>query len=415
MIDRKTIRWVFSGVVSCIVLYWILHETDRVKAVWDFITGMLSPFAIGAGLAFILNVPLRAIESKLKFVKNGAARRALAMVLTFLAIALIVYVIVILVLPQVVATVESIIDQLPAFFDRILRAGYDFVEGNPELMDWLYSNTDLESFDWAGLIEKIMTWLGDSLSTVVTKAFYAIGSLSTGIFNGVISLVFALYCLGRKEVLARQGRKLLYAFLPERFCDDAIRVLRLTSKTFSNFISGQCLEALILGCMFAIAMLIFRMPYIPLVSVLIAVTALVPIVGAFVGCGLGAFFIFVDDPMLALWFVVMFLVIQQIEGNVIYPKVVGSSVGLPGMWVLLAVTVGGELMGVAGMLVMIPLASVVYTILREWTSLRVKARNIDPEKLMDQPLEVRNRLAETHRKAKLKRRKKVEDPEEQDT
>ncbi|MBQ2383129.1 MAG: AI-2E family transporter [Oscillospiraceae bacterium] len=415
MIDRKTIRWVFSGVVSCIVLYWILHETDRVKAVWDFITGMLSPFAIGAGLAFILNVPLRAIESKLKFVKNGAARRALAMVLTFLAIALIVYVIVILVLPQVVATVESIIDQLPAFFDRILRAGYDFVEGNPELMDWLYSNTDLESFDWAGLIEKIMTWLGDSLSTVVTKAFSAIGSLSTGIFNGVISLVFALYCLGRKEVLARQGRKLLYAFLPERFCDDAIRVLRLTSKTFSNFISGQCLEALILGCMFAIAMLIFRMPYIPLVSVLIAVTALVPIVGAFVGCGLGAFFIFVDDPMLALWFVVMFLVIQQIEGNVIYPKVVGSSVGLPGMWVLLAVTVGGELMGVAGMLVMIPLASVVYTILREWTSLRVKARNIDPEKLMDQPLEVRNRLAETHRKAKLKRRKKVEDPEEQDT
>ena len=415
MIDRKTIRWVFSGVVSCIVLYWILHETDRVKAVWDFITGMLSPFAIGAGLAFIPNVPLRAIESKLKFVKNGTARRALAMVLTFLAIALIVYVIVILGRPQVIATVETIIDQLPAFFDRILRAGYDFVEGNPELMDWLYSNTDLESFDWAGLIEKIMTWLGDSLSTVVTKAFYAIGSLSTGIFNGVISLVFALYCLGRKEVLARQGRKLLYAFLPERFCDDAIRVLRLTSKTFSNFISGQCLEALILGCMFAIAMLIFRMPYIPLVSVLIAVTALVPIVGAFVGCGLGAFFIFVDDPMLALWFVVMFLVIQQIEGNVIYPNVLGSSVGLPGMWVLLAVTVGGELMGVAGMLVMIPLASVVYTILREWTSLRVKARNIDPEKLMDQPLEVRNRLAETHRKAKLKRRKKVEDPEEQDT
>ena len=415
MIDRKTLRWVFTGVVSCIVLYWILHETERVKAVWGFITGMLSPFAIGAGLAFILNVPLRAIESKLKFVKNDPLRRAIAMVLTFLAIGLVVYVIVILVLPQVIATVENIIDQLPAFFDRILRAGYDFVEGNPELMEWLYSNTDLESFDWAGLIQKIMTWLGDSLSTVVTKAFYAIGSLSTGIFNGVISLVFALYCLGRKEVLARQGRKLLYAFLPERFCDDAIRVLRLTSKTFSNFISGQCLEALILGCMFAIAMLIFRMPYIPLVSVLIAVTALVPIVGAFVGCGLGAFFIFVDDPMLALWFVVMFLVIQQIEGNVIYPKVVGSSVGLPGMWVLLAVTVGGELMGVAGMLVMIPLASVVYTILREWTSLRVKARNIDPGKLMDQPLEVRNRLAETHRKAKLKRRKKVEEPEEQDT
>ena len=414
VIDRKTLRWVFTGVVSCIILYWLLHETERVRTVWDFVMGMLSPFVLGAGLAFILNVPLRAIESRLKFVNNGPARRAIAMVLTFLAIALVLYVIVMLVLPQVVSTVETLIGQLPAFFERIVLFGQEFIEGNPDLMEWLYSNTDLENFDWAGLIQKIMTWLGDSLSTVVTKAVSAIGSLSSGIFNAVISLVFALYCLGRKEVLVRQGRQLLYAFLPERVCDDVIRVIRLTNKTFSNFISGQCLEALILGCMFAISMLIFRMPYIPLVSVLIAVTALVPIVGAFVGCGLGAFFIFVDDPMLAVWFVIMFLVIQQIEGNVIYPKVVGSSVGLPGMWVLLAVTVGGGLMGVAGMLVMIPLASVLYTILREWTSMRVRARNIDPEKLQDQPLEVRNRLVDNHRKFRLKRRKKNEENEEQE-
>lgn len=412
--DRKTLRWVFGGVISCIVLYWLLHETERVRTVWGFLTGMLSPFLVGAGLAFVLNVPMRGIESHLKAVKKTSLRRAVAMVLTFLVILLVLYVIVQLVLPQVIATIENLVERLPAFFERVLGYGYDFVDDHPELMEWIYSNTDLESFDWAGLIEKIMAWVGDSVSTVITKAFAAIGSLSTGIFNAVVSLVFALYCLGRKEILARQGRKLLYAVLPEKFCDASIRVLRLTNATFSNFISGQCLEALILGCMFAIAMLIFRMPYIPLVSVLIAVTALVPIVGAFVGCALGAFFILVDDPVLALWFVVMFLVIQQIEGNVIYPKVVGSSVGLPGMWVLLAVTVGGELMGVAGMLIMIPLVSVLYTLLREWSGARVQARGIDPQKLMDQPPEVRNRLAESRRKAKLRKQEKLKETEPED-
>jgi predicted PurR-regulated permease PerM len=232
----------------------------------------------------------------------------------------------------------------------------------------------------------------------VGGTFSAIGSVFSGVFNGVISFVFALYCLFRKEILARQGRRLLYAFLPEHFCDETIRIFRLTSSTFSNFISGQCLEAVILGAMFAVAMLIFRMPYVPLVSVLVAITALVPIVGAFVGCGLGAFFILVDDPIKAVWFVIMFLVIQQIEGNVVYPKVVGGSVGLPGMWVLLAVALGGKLMGVAGMFIMIPVVSVVYALLREVTEKRLKLRQIDGEKLRAQPPELRRRLKSPKKK-----------------
>ncbi len=168
----------------------------------------------------------------------------------------------------------------------------------------------------------------------------------------------------------------------------------MTNATFSNFLSGQCLEACILGCLFAVSMAIFRMPYIPLVSVLVAVTALVPVVGAFVGCIVGAFFILVDDPILAIWFVVLFLVLQQIENNMIYPRVVGTSIGLPGMWVLLAVTVGGELMGVGGMLLMIPLVSVLYALLREITDSRLKKRQIPEEKLQDQPPELRSRLRE---------------------
>ena len=205
----------------------------------------------------------------------------------------------------------------------------------------------------------------NSLSVIATGAYSAVGGVANALVDMVIGIVFSLYCLARKEILARQGRRVLYAFLPESFVDEAIRILRLTNTTFSNFISGQCLEAVILGALFAVSMAIARMPYIPLVSVLIAVTALVPIVGGFVGCVLGAFFILVNDPLQAVAFVIMFLVLQQLEGNLIYPKVVGTSLGLPGIWVLAAVTVGGGIMGIGGMLLGVPLAAAAYWILRE--------------------------------------------------
>ena len=160
----------------------------------------------------------------------------------------------------------------------------------------------------------------------------------------------------------------------------------MTNCAFSNFLSGQCVEVCILGGMFAVAMAIFQMPYIPLVSVLVAVTAFIPVVGAWAGCILGTFFIFVEDPMLAVWFVVMFLVLQQIENNMIYPRVVGNSIGLSGMWVLVAVGVGGGLMGFAGMFIMIPVTSVLYTLASEFTNKRFAAKNIDPKKLEPQPM-----------------------------
>ena len=224
----------------------------------------------------------------------------------------------------------------------------------------------------------------------------------------MIGLVFALYCLAQKEILARQARRLVYAFLPERISDEIIRVMRLTNTTFSNFISGQCLEAIILGGMFAVVMALFRLPYIVLISVLIALTALVPIVGAFVGCFIGAFLILVNDPFQAVIFVAVFLVLQQIEGNLIYPKVVGTSIGLPGMWVLASVTVGGEIMGVMGMLVMIPIVSVCYTLLREITYSRVEKRQIDPDKLRDHPPELRNQFKENReRREQIKFRREM--------
>lgn len=399
-IDKKTVRKLFILVVGAIFVYWLLHETDRFRDFWRAVSNMLSPFVIGAAIAFIMNVPMRAIERKLTFVRSDGLRRIFGIVLTLLCVVLVIAGIILLLIPQITETIQSLIPKLTDFFLRIESNIITFLESNPELIKWVTDSTDLKMLEWSSLIQKAATMLKNSVSLIATGAFSAVGSVAGVIVDLVIGLVFALYCLARKEILARQGRRILYAFLPEHFTDEAIRVMRLTNSTFSNFISGQCLEAVILGALFAVAMAILKLPYIPLVSVLIAVTALVPIVGAFVGCFLGAFFILVNDPLQALIFVAMFLVLQQIEGNLIYPKVVGTSIGLPGMWVLVAVTIGGDLMGIAGMLVMIPISSVIYTLLREFTWKRVAERQIDPEKLQDHPPELVSKFKENRERKK---------------
>ena len=387
VLDKKTMRNLFLGIASCIVLYWVLDDLDRVQGFLGVLAGMLSPFALGAGLAFILNVPMRAIEN-MENVEKPSARRLIAIVLTFIAFVMVLTVVFLLLIPRIGATLESLVPQMLTFVDRMEVSINAFLMENPELMQWIYDNTGLESIDWGSILQKALQVVGDSLTTIFSGALSAIGSLTGAAVDLVVAVVFALYCLSRKEVLARQGRQLLYAFLPEHWADTVIRVLRLTNSTFSNFLSGQCLEVCILGTLFAVSMWIFRMPYIPLISVLVAVTAFIPVVGAFVGCILGAFFILVEDPILAIGFVVMFLILQQIENNMIYPRVVGHSIGLPGMWVLFAVMIGGEIFGVAGMFLMIPMTSVIYTILGEITHHRISEREIDPEKLRDHPPEL---------------------------
>lgn len=385
-IDKKTLGYVFLCAAGCILLYWVLHDLDVVLGLCNALLDLLSPFLLGAGLAFILNVPMRGIESMLSDgIKKPSIRRMVAIILTFAAFILVITVVFLLLIPQIGSTIESLIPQIMEFVETLEAYINGFLADNPQVMQWVFENTGVQSVDWGTLVQKALTVIGDSLSTVFSGAMSAIGSITGAIVNMVVSIVFALYCLSRKETLARQGKKLLYAFLPEPWADRVVRVLQLTNETFANFLSGQCLEVCILGLMFAVSMWIFRMPYIPLVSVLVAVTAFIPVVGAFVGCILGAFFIMVDDFFLAIGFVVMFLILQQIENNMIYPRVVGHSIGLPGMWVLCAVIIGGDLFGVAGMFLMIPLTSVVYTLLGEATNARLQKREIAEEKLQFQP------------------------------
>ena len=351
-ISKKTLKNIFLVVIGCIAVYWLLIETERVKVMLQLIKNVISPFVVGAAFAFIINVPMRSIEGVLRKIKSATLRRSIAILLTTIIVLLVLALVFWLLVPQLIETVQTLIPKLYTFFSELESRFENVLQNNPELMKWITENTDFENLDWASLAQKLITMISNSLSAILSGAFLAIGSVTSLIMNLFISIVFAIYCLFQKENLARQGRKLLYAYLPEKFSDEVIRILRLTNATFSNFLSGQCIEVLILGSLFAISMAIFRMPYIPLVSVLVATTAFIPIVGAWVGCILGAFFILVSNPLQAFWFVIMFLVIQQIENNMIYPKVVGTSIGLSGMWVLVAVSVGGNLMGVGGMILM---------------------------------------------------------------
>lgn len=416
-IDKKLMHRIFLLIAGGIVFGWLLLDTDRAKQVFLGIWQLISPFILGAGIAFIFNVPMRIIENQLDGVHKLGLRRMLAIGLTILFLVLIIMFVFELLIPQIRLTAISLSERIPSFIERTANSLMVLMEENPEMSAWIQEQLDLESLDWKTILKDSLTVLGTQINQAIGGAVSVIGNVTGAIIDTVVAIVFAMYCLSRKEILARQGRRILYSLLPEHWADETVRVLRLTNSTFSNFISGQCLEACILGCLFAVSMAIFKMPYISLVSVIIALTALVPVVGAFVGCFLGAFFILVNDPIQAVAFVALFLVLQQIEGNLIYPRVVGTSVGLPGMWVLVAVTIGGDLMGIGGMLIMIPLASVLYTLGREFTDKRLTERGIPEEKLQEQPPEIKSqyqRSKERKERVRLQKMKqKLQELQEQ--
>ncbi len=404
-IEKKTLKRILLVAVVCIVLYWILSAPVQMKMVLGILGNIFTPFIVGLVIAFIINVPMRWLESKMTKIRKHWVRRVIAMSLSFLLVVAILAGVLWLLIPEVVKTISDLIPQLTEFVSNLEVNIENLIKDNPQLSNWLFGEGGAADFDWASLIETGLAFLGERLADIVTTTLLALLSVGSFLISAFIAIVFAIYVLYQKELLARQGRRLLYAFLPEKIADNTLRIMRLSNSAFSRFLSGQCIEVCILGSMFAIAMAIFNMPFIPLICVLIAITAFVPYVGAWAACFIGAFLIMVVDPTKALWFMAMFLVVQEIENNLIYPKVVGTSIGLSGMWVLLAISIGGELFGVFGMIVMIPIASVIYTLLSEVTEKRLQKRNVANEKLVAQPPEI----------AKNKKEKKLipaEDAEE---
>ena len=374
-LDKLTMLKISGLLAFGILLYCALQNTAAVKEGISTFFSYLSPFILGGAIAFVINVPMRGVERHLfpKKTKLDKLRRPLALVLTLLAVVLVLALVGIAVIPQLGETFVTLAVRVPDYMDKANAYITEFLAKYPNLQEQFLSI----NIDWESVISSVSGWLFSGVENTIDIA----GSAINGIVSAVIGFIFALYILLQKERLGRQVRMIVYGVLPEKSADKFFKVTSMASTAFANFISGQCLEAVILGCLFAVAMAILRMPYITLVSVLIAFSALIPVVGAFIGLGVGAFLIFMQDPMQALWFIIMFLVLQQIEGNLIYPKVVGDSVGLPAIWVLAVVTVGGKLMGVVGMLIMIPLSSVVYALFREYVCFKLRGRSVRVQKM----------------------------------
>lgn len=378
--NRDQLKQRLLVVCGGVAFFCVLQNLPAVAWGLRWVLGILSPFLAGGAIAFILNVPMRAIEARLLGGKRWKSlRRPLALILTLAAMTGVATLAVCVISPGVGDAVRSITGQLPAAIQRVQ-------EQLAELENWLPQLETLAAdlqFDWKALSEKAVSLAREWGGGLVSSGGVLIGGVVSGVSTFVIGLIFSFYVLLQKERLARQGRQVLYALFPESWADKVLEVLRLSGRTFSSFLSGQCVEAVILGALFVAAMTVFRMPYALLVGVLIALTALIPVVGAFIGCVVGALLIAVTNPWQAVGFVVLFLVIQQIEGNLIYPHVVGNSVGLPSIWVLAAVTLGGKLMGIAGMLFFIPLCSVLYALFRDFVKARLKARHVPVKKWRD--------------------------------
>ncbi len=354
---------------------------QHLDVLWDVVQSAVEvvfPFLLGGAIAFVLNVPMRAIERHVfpKERQMDRLRRPLALIFAILSVVGVLTVATWIIVPGVQEAVVSAAGQLPDAINGIFQRLQGLAVYLPALGETLAE----AEIDWQGLASRILEMAKSWGGGLVSSGSGIIGGIVGGVSTALIAFIFSIYILLQKEKLSRQGMQVLYALLPEGWADRTVELLRLTEKTFSSFLSGQCMEAVILGCIFVIAMTLFKMPYALLVGVLIGLTALIPIVGAFIGCVVGALLIALTNPVQALVFVVLFLVLQQVEGNLIYPHVVGSSVGLPSIWVLAAVSVGGSLMGVAGMLLFIPLCSVMYALFRSFVKGRLNTKQVSRQK-----------------------------------
>lgn len=333
-----------------------------------FLLSIVRPFIYGAAIAFVLNIPMKAIEkglfSKTKSPKADKIKRPLSIFLSFAAVVLVLVFVTVTVVPQVTKTMIELGNKIPQFLAETQIWLEELFASQPRLLAQL-EEFDPTEINWDSMVNTVIDFLKNGLGNVVNSTVIVASTIIGGVVNIFVALVFSFYILAQKEKLGSQFKRMLHAYCPQKVYDKVLEVASLAGKNFSSFITGQCTEAVILGMMFVISMVLFRFPYAVMVGVLIAFTALIPIVGAFIGCFVGAFLIMVDDPVKAIGFLVLFIVLQQIEGNLIYPHVVGSSVGLPSIWVLAAVTIGGSLMGVVGMLIFIPILSTVYALVRE--------------------------------------------------
>lgn len=401
-LEKENAKQILKIVVIAIILLVALFN---IKTVWNACISFLdiiSPFIWGLAIAFILNIFMTFYENKVFNIgkksktkanakmqsteaskvkisnnakktskKKSGVQRAFSIALSIITVVAIFVIILLLIVPQFIDVIRNLISNIPNYLESLQDLGIKITEQFPEANNFI-QNIEIDT-------EALKSGIVNISKNVLDITINQISSLISSIVNAFISIIFAVYILANKEELKNQAKKFIYARIDEEKADSIIKVSRLARDSFRNFITGQAKEAVILGSLCAIGMLILNIPYAGPIGALTAITAFIPIVGAFIGGFIGAVLIVAVNPIKALIFVIFIIVLQQVEGNLIYPHVVGKNMGLPSIWVLVAITIGGSLFGIMGMIVGLPVVSIIYAITQENTNKKLREKNLEQE------------------------------------
>ena len=390
-LNKANTRKILAIIIFTLFFLWVVLNWNTAISFLDKVFDLIFPFILGIAIAFVLNILTKLFEEKVftrnpknkgktkkvQKVKKSRWKRGVSLILAIIVLLAIIALVIGLVIPELINTVQMLFASLPDLLENGKVYIADLLVEYPELNTTI---TNLQnSIENLNINEELNKFLETYGSGILTTSVNVISGMAGAIVTFVLALAFALYALVQKEKLILQSKKLLYAYVQKDKADKVMRVARTANTTFTNFISGQFIEALILGFLCMLGMLILDIPHAVTIGVMIAFTALIPIVGAIIGTVIGAILILPVSPIKAVVFVIFLLILQQIEGNIIYPKVVGSSVGLPGIWVLVAISIGGSLWGLVGILLSVPLFSVIYAVLGENVNHKLKEKNLKIE------------------------------------
>lgn len=376
-IKTKPMKKIMFLIFFAILTWWLFDNFKFLGSSIGLLIGILAPFIIGLVLSFILNKPMSFVESKL-FGKSGPFnglkdkyKRLISFLITFILFILILGIVLVIVIPNLVEAGEELADKIPRYWESL----QSFIENSSikysRINDWV------QGIDFNQVNESISSFIRGGLLNWIGSTFTVFSSVISGVISAGLGFVFAIYFLFQKEDLILNIKKLIYSVFPLNVANRMTYIGKITKESFSEFLTGQSLDALALGGLFFVSMMIFRFPYALMISIVISICALVPIVGSFIGLVIGSFLIFVEDPKMAGFFIILFFVLQQIEGNLIFPRLVGKASGLSSVWTLAAVTLGGSLMGVFGIILFVPMFSVFQKLLKEYTDNKLAEKNIE--------------------------------------
>ena len=369
--DKKKIQIGIIILIVPVILAYLLFNGKSIGNALGTFMAIISPFIIGVALAFVLNMPMNFIENKIfkKWTSKPGLKRAISLLISLVIVSAIIAFVVILIIPNFFEAIKSLIQGIPVLVEKLRK--YPEVAKQLDKIYDTYAITNTHD-----LVVKLKPYLTKNGLDILNNVFFGISTVFSVVLSFVVSFTFAIYLLFSKETLRRQFTELAYVFFSGKTANKILIFFKVAYEKFYSFFKGQFIEAFMLGFMCFIGMYLLKIPNAATVSVLIGFGALIPLVGAILGAALGALIILIESFSKAIMFVIFIIVLQQFDGNVTYPRIVGSSVGLPSIWVLVAVTIGAALSGIVGMLIFVPIFATIYELLYRYKKKKLKDKNI---------------------------------------